>query len=109
MGGNGQAILKAVFDPFESAAAFVAEQYGAEVRDLDTIAAADDIDAVIICTPTDLHAQQIERFARAGKAIFCEKPIDLTQCGSAVWTWLMRLEPLLWSGLTGGSIRTSWL
>ena len=41
------------------------------------IAAADDIDAVIVCTPTDLHAQQIEQFARAGKAVFCEKPIDL--------------------------------
>ncbi|TIO49119.1 MAG: inositol 2-dehydrogenase, partial [Mesorhizobium sp.] len=38
---------------------------------------AKDIDAVIICTPTDTHADLIERFARAGKAIFCEKPIDL--------------------------------
>ena len=36
-----------------------------------------DIDAVVICTPTDTHADLIERFARAGKAIFCEKPIDL--------------------------------
>lgn len=39
--------------------------------------AADDIDAVVLCTPTDLHAQQIELFARAAKAVFCEKPIDL--------------------------------
>jgi myo-inositol 2-dehydrogenase/D-chiro-inositol 1-dehydrogenase len=31
----------------------------------------------VICTPTDTHADLIERFARAGKAIFCEKPIDL--------------------------------
>ncbi len=38
---------------------------------------AADIDAVVICTPTDTHADLIERFARAGKAIFCEKPIDL--------------------------------
>ena len=75
--GNDKAVLAAVFDPVEAAAALVAEQYGAEIRDLDTIAAADDIDAVIICTPTDLHAQQIEQFARAGKAVFCEKPIDL--------------------------------
>ena len=44
---------------------------------LEEIAAADDIDAVVLCTPTDLHAQQIELFARAGKAVFCEKPIDL--------------------------------
>ncbi|MCL6708718.1 inositol 2-dehydrogenase, partial [Pseudomonas sp. R2.Fl] len=35
------------------------------------------IDAVVICTPTNTHADLIERFARAGKAIFCEKPIDL--------------------------------
>ena len=75
--GNEKAVLAAVFDPVEAAAAAVAERYGAEIRDLDTIAAADDIDAVVICTPTDLHAQQIEMFARAGKAVFCEKPIDL--------------------------------
>jgi myo-inositol 2-dehydrogenase/D-chiro-inositol 1-dehydrogenase len=75
--GNENAVLAAVFDPVEAAAALVADRYGAEIRDLDAIAAADDIDAVVICTPTDLHAQQIEQFARAGKAVFCEKPIDL--------------------------------
>jgi myo-inositol 2-dehydrogenase/D-chiro-inositol 1-dehydrogenase len=32
---------------------------------------------VVICTPTDTHADLIERFSKAGKAIFCEKPIDL--------------------------------
>ena len=30
-----------------------------------------------ICAPTDMHADLIEKAARAGKAIFCEKPIDL--------------------------------
>ena len=40
--GNDQAVLAAVFDPVEAAAASVAEQYGAEIRDLDAIAAADD-------------------------------------------------------------------
>ena len=74
---NAKAVLAAVFDPVESAAALVAEHYAADICDLDAIEAADDIDAVIICTPTDLHAQQIEQFARAGKAVFCEKPIDL--------------------------------
>ena len=44
--GNDKAVLAAVFDPVESAAASVAEKYGAEIRDLDAIAAADDIDAV---------------------------------------------------------------
>ena len=39
----------------------------------------DDVDAVVICTPTDTHADLIERFARAGKAVFCEKPLAPTQ------------------------------
>ena len=69
--------LVAVADAIAPAAEAIAAAYGAEVRTIDAIAAADDIDAVVICTPTDTHADLIERFARAGKAIFCEKPIDL--------------------------------
>ncbi|WCB96486.1 Myo-inositol 2-dehydrogenase [Baekduia alba] len=38
---------------------------------------ADDVDAVAICTSTDTHAALIEAAARAGKAIFCEKPVSL--------------------------------
>ncbi|TIU94386.1 MAG: inositol 2-dehydrogenase, partial [Mesorhizobium sp.] len=74
---NPQAKLVAVADAFEKAATELASAYGAEVRSIDAIEQAKDIDAVIICTPTDTHADLIERFARAGKAIFCEKPIDL--------------------------------
>lgn len=36
-----------------------------------------DIAAVLICTSTDTHVQLIEAAARAGKHIFCEKPIAL--------------------------------
>ena len=50
---------------------------GAKVADIDAILAAKDVDAVAICSPTDTHADLIERAARARKAIFCEKPIDL--------------------------------
>ena len=35
-----------------------------------------DIEAVIVCSSTDTHAQMIEEAAAAGKHIFCEKPID---------------------------------
>ena len=36
-----------------------------------------EIDAVVICSPTDTHAQYIVEAAQAGKQIFCEKPIAL--------------------------------
>jgi myo-inositol 2-dehydrogenase/D-chiro-inositol 1-dehydrogenase len=75
--GDPQARLVAVADAFPAAAQAIADSYGCSVRTIEAIEAADDIDAVVICTPTDTHADLIERFARAGKAIFCEKPIDL--------------------------------
>jgi myo-inositol 2-dehydrogenase/D-chiro-inositol 1-dehydrogenase len=36
------------------------------------------VDAILVCTPTTTHADLIERGARAGKAVFCEKPVDLS-------------------------------
>ncbi len=32
---------------------------------------------MLVCTPTDTHADLIETFAKAGKHVFCEKPVDL--------------------------------
>jgi myo-inositol 2-dehydrogenase/D-chiro-inositol 1-dehydrogenase len=72
-----RAKLVAVADAFPEAANAIAAASGAAVRTIDEIEADKDIDAVIICTPTNTHADLIERFAKAGKAIFCEKPIDL--------------------------------
>lgn len=76
--GDPAAKLVAVADAMPAAAQAIADQYGAEVRSIEAIEAAKDIDAVVICTPTDTHADLIERFVRAGKAVFCEKPIDLS-------------------------------
>jgi myo-inositol 2-dehydrogenase/D-chiro-inositol 1-dehydrogenase len=74
---NPEARLVAVADAAPAAAEALAGSSGAEVRTVEAIAAAGDVDAVVICTPTDTHADLIELFARRGKAIFCEKPIDL--------------------------------
>lgn len=74
---NPDSRLVAVADPFAEAAQGIATAHGCAIRTIEEIEAADDIDAVVVCTPTDTHADLIERFARAGKAIFCEKPIDL--------------------------------
>jgi myo-inositol 2-dehydrogenase/D-chiro-inositol 1-dehydrogenase len=41
------------------------------------ILANPDVEAVLICSPTNTHAQYIVESAQAGKHIFCEKPIDL--------------------------------
>lgn len=70
--------LIALAEPDATAARALAEAHGAAIRTIDEIAASPDVDAVVICTPTDTHAGLIETFARAGKAIFCEKPIDLS-------------------------------
>lgn len=76
--GNPDAELVAVADAMPAAAEAIAKQYGCEVRSIEQILAAKDIDAVVICTPTDTHADLIEKFTNAGKAVFCEKPIDLS-------------------------------
>jgi myo-inositol 2-dehydrogenase / D-chiro-inositol 1-dehydrogenase len=76
--GNPDAMLVAVADASPAAAETLAVAAGAAVRTIPGIAAASDIDAVVICTPTDTHADLIEMFARAGKAVFCEKPVDLS-------------------------------
>lgn len=75
--GEAGARLMAVADAVPAAAQAIAAATGCEVRTTAAIRDADDIDAVVICTPTDTHADLIEACARAGKAVFCEKPIDL--------------------------------
>ncbi len=61
----------------KAAAARLAKATGAEVRDAKAILAAGDIEAILIGTPTDTHADLIEAGAKAGKAVFCEKPVSL--------------------------------
>jgi myo-inositol 2-dehydrogenase / D-chiro-inositol 1-dehydrogenase len=69
--------VRLVADIDRAAAQALAEATGGEVAEIDAILASREIDAVAICTPTDMHADLIEKAARAGKAVFCEKPVDL--------------------------------
>jgi myo-inositol 2-dehydrogenase/D-chiro-inositol 1-dehydrogenase len=71
------ASLVAVADVNREAAEALADATGSSVRGVDELIAAGDIDAVMIGTSTDTHADLIEAAARAGKAVFCEKPVDL--------------------------------
>lgn len=70
--------LVAVSDAIPSAAEALAAKTGATVMSSDEIIADAKIDAVIICTPTDTHYDLIYAAANAGKAIFCEKPVDMS-------------------------------
>ncbi|MGC1496022.1 MAG: inositol 2-dehydrogenase [Sulfitobacter sp.] len=70
--------ITALADAFPEAAAGIAAKTGAKVMDADAVINSPDVDAVIIATPTDTHYDLIHTAARAGKAIFCEKPVDLS-------------------------------
>jgi len=73
-----QARLAYVVDPDEARAAALATRYGAQATSDPRQALADaTIDAVIIASATDTHVELIIAAAQAGKAVLCEKPIDL--------------------------------
>jgi myo-inositol 2-dehydrogenase/D-chiro-inositol 1-dehydrogenase len=71
------AALVSVADAVPEAATALAVETGAAVSSLDAILADRTLDAVLICTPTDTHAELIEAAVASGKAVFCEKPVDL--------------------------------
>ncbi len=71
-------VVHYVVDPVVEAAEALAAQLGATVVEPDVVFADDDIDAVVICSATPTHSDLIERGLLAGKAVFCEKPIDLS-------------------------------
>src|SRR3954470_19373437 len=74
-----RAKLVSVYDTHRPFAEDVAARNGITAADsADAIFAAADIDAVLVATATDTHADYIERAVAAGKPVLCEKPIDLS-------------------------------
>jgi myo-inositol 2-dehydrogenase/D-chiro-inositol 1-dehydrogenase len=69
--------LKYVVDVNAAAAAELAARHGATVATVDAALADRAINAIVIASSTDTHAELLLRAAAAGKAIFCEKPVDL--------------------------------
>ncbi|WP_293449926.1 inositol 2-dehydrogenase [Planktotalea sp.] len=68
----------AVSDFIPAAAEALASKLGAKAMSTEDIIADKNIDAVVIGTPTTTHYDLIHEAAAAGKAIFCEKPVDLS-------------------------------
>jgi len=83
-----EADLIAIADAHGKTAGEVAARYGVEstYNDYYRLLERPDIDAVVIASPTNTHAEIIQAAARAGKHIFCEKPLALTMedCDAAI-------------------------
>ena len=77
----------AVQDVLTDRVAAIAERYGARARceRFDDLLALSDVDAVLICTPNGLHAEQAQAGLRAGKDVLVQKPLALS-CADAVRT-----------------------
>lgn len=71
-------VLVAVADPAAENAEKLAQDYNAKVRRTEQIIADPAIDAILIATSTDTHCDLIEAATAAGKAVLCEKPVDLS-------------------------------
>lgn len=75
---NPGSTLVAVSDYIPQNAEKLAAQYGCDARSTEEIIADPTIDAVLIATSTDTHSDLIEAATTAGKAVLCEKPVDLS-------------------------------
>jgi myo-inositol 2-dehydrogenase/D-chiro-inositol 1-dehydrogenase len=71
------ASLRGIVDVSDAAAAALAKRCATETASLESVLADDSIQAIVIATSTDTHAELVVAAAKAGKAIFCEKPLDL--------------------------------
>ena len=70
--------LAGVFDINRAAAEACAEKHGTTIfDDAEAVFAASSVDAVLIATATSTHSDFLEAAVAAGKAVLCEKPIDL--------------------------------
>mgnify|MGYP003320852039 CR=1 FL=1 len=67
-----------VMDPASEAIEY-AKLKGVEntYKKFNELVTIDQLDAIVICTPTNTHANYIETSAKLGIQIFCEKPLDL--------------------------------
>lgn len=85
-----RAELATVYDIDESSANAVAARHDVRASgSADEVFASADVDAVLVATVTDTHADYIEKAVAAGKPVLCEKPIDLSlqrvnRCADAI-------------------------
>ena len=76
--GHPEIEVACVVEPDERRQQMVREAGATPVAALDEVLGRDDIDAVVLTTPNTLHEEQVVACARAGRHVFCEKPLGLT-------------------------------
>ncbi len=69
--------VKSVADPYLDDEWANSQGIENRYKEVEAIINDESIDAIYICTPTDSHADLIIQASQKGKAIFCEKPVDL--------------------------------
>ena len=70
--------LRYIVDPSREAAAEVSAMTGARAVSLDEALSDPELAGVAIASATNTHADLVERIARRGLPVFCEKPLDLS-------------------------------
>ncbi len=89
-----------VCDPVEEAARELADRHGAAAgSDVDAVLADPSVDAVVVASPTPTHVDLLTRSVAAGKAVLCEKPIDLDLGRvDACWEQIADADPTILIG-----------
>ena len=78
-GASGKAQIVAVTDVEADRRAEASSKLGCEAYEsVEAMLSGADLDAVDVCTPTYLHEEHVIAAARAGKQVFCEKPLSLS-------------------------------
>ena len=75
--GHFQTNLYSIVDPHVENAQKIADKYGCKIQCTEEAMQDPVIDAVLIASATNTHAELIELAAKASKSIFCEKPVHL--------------------------------
>ena len=97
---NPRARLVTVFDVAGAAAQQTAAELGVKTaRSLEEALADGGVQAVVVATPTDTHVPLMTAAVKAGKAVLCEKPVDLDpERARACWTEIARHAPRVMIG-----------